>query len=96
MIVYNYLAVILFHRHSVKWSVLHEGLRYPPKYVLSIANIHADGKEWPPDKFSGGDESNEFVSHLGFEIISKSSRALDYPITSHTWTILSDIRNYRS
>ena len=79
------------NRHSVKWSVLHEGLLYPPKYVISIANIHANGKEWPPDKFSGGDETNEFLSRLGFQIIKEPSKAIDHPLTSYSWTVLSDI-----
>ena len=77
-------------RHSVKWSVLHESFLYPPKYLISLANIPANGEEWPPSKFSGGDEANGYLSNLGFEIIKKSSKSLAYPLISHSWTILSD------
>ena len=32
-------------RHSVKWSVLFEGAKYPPKYLISLTNISANGEE---------------------------------------------------
>ena len=78
------------NRHSTKWSLLHNGLSYPPKYVISVANIRANGKEWPPDKFSGGDEANSFLSRLGFKIVKSPSGETNYPLRQYSWTLLSD------
>jgi hypothetical protein len=39
-------------RHSVRWSLKHEGILYPPKYVISIANKFETGEEWGPEHFS--------------------------------------------
>ena len=78
------------NRHSTKWSVLHNGHHYPPKYSISIANIRANGKEWPASKFSGGDEANSFLSRLGFKIVKSPSGKTNYPLTQYSWTLLSD------
>ena len=37
---------IPIERHSVKWSVLYNKVKYPPKYIISIANLYANGDEW--------------------------------------------------
>ena len=37
-----------------KFNVIYNGRKYPPKYVISIANKYANGKELRPDQFSGG------------------------------------------
>jgi 5-methylcytosine-specific restriction protein B len=42
-------------RHSTKYSLLLDGERYPPKYVVSVANAMANGEELDPSEFSGGD-----------------------------------------
>jgi 5-methylcytosine-specific restriction protein A len=76
-------------RHSVKWSVSFEGINYPPKYLISTANIYANGEEWSHLKFSGGDESNRFLENLEFEIIKSSSKGSDFPYVAHSWTIIS-------
>lgn len=44
--------------------------RYPPKVVISIANKVANGQELDSSKFSGGEETNSFLSSRGFEIIN--------------------------
>ncbi|NCC99693.1 MAG: hypothetical protein EOL95_08365 [Bacteroidia bacterium] len=41
---------------------------YPPKYVLSIATKIATGREIEPSQFNGGDETNNFLTTLGFTI----------------------------
>jgi 5-methylcytosine-specific restriction protein B len=41
-------------RDSRKYDLLHEGKRYPPKVVLTIANKFANGEELHHSKFSGG------------------------------------------
>lgn len=56
-------------RESTRFNLSYEGKYYPPKYVISIANIFANGEEYSPSLFSGGDETNRFLSRLGFTII---------------------------
>ena len=49
-------------RSSTRFSLSNEGKYYPPKYVISIANIFANGEEYSPSLFSGGDETNIFLN----------------------------------
>ena len=77
-------------RHSVKWSLLFNSKQYPPKFVISKANIYANNEEWEPSKFSGGDESNSFLKHRGFTIIASGTKELSFPIESYSWKILSE------
>lgn len=56
-------------RESTRFNLAHGGKHYPPKYVISIANIFANGEEYSPSMFSGGDETNRYLSRLGFTII---------------------------
>ncbi|WP_241746539.1 HNH endonuclease [Cytobacillus firmus] len=56
-------------RESTRFNLYYEGKFYPPKYVISIANIFANGEEYSPSLFSGGDETNGFISKLGFNIV---------------------------
>ena len=55
-------------RSSRKFNLVLQGKRYPPKYVISIANYFANGRELESSLFSGGNESNRFLTRLGFEI----------------------------
>ena len=77
-------------RHSTKWSVLQDGKHYPPKYLVSIANIFRNGEEWHQSKFSGGPETNQFLESLGFEIVTGGTQQNEFPITSHSWEVLSN------
>lgn len=56
-------------RGSKKFFVEFNGGYYPPKYVISLANKYANGKELNPSEFSGGMESNNFLRALGFKIV---------------------------
>ena len=56
------------NRHSTKFHLFFNQKSYPPKYILSLANKHANGEELSPINFSGGTESNTFLMNLGFEI----------------------------
>ena len=49
-------------RESTRFNLSYEGKYYPPKYVISIANIFANGEEYSPSLFSGGDETNKFLN----------------------------------
>jgi hypothetical protein len=55
-------------RDSRKFFVSHNGKRYPPKYVISVAFRIATGKELDPGKFNDGAETNERLRKLGFSI----------------------------
>ena len=43
------------NRQSEKYLLLHNDFFYPPKYVISIANRFANGKELDSSEFSGGE-----------------------------------------
>lgn len=58
-------------RQSTKHDLVYQGQRFPPKLVLSIANEFVNGEPLPANRFSGGKESNTYLSNLGFEIIAK-------------------------
>lgn len=77
-------------RHSVKYSLEHEGILYPPKYVISIANMFENNEEWLPEIFSGGRETNQFLEKLGFKIVNAGSQTIEYPFESHSWKAISD------
>ncbi len=56
-------------RKSTKYTLVFEREIFPPKYVISIANRYANGEDLPASTFSGGTETNFYLSRLGFEII---------------------------
>jgi len=56
-------------RSSKKFLVEFNGIYYPPKYIISLANKYANGEELNPSQFSGGTESNDFLRALGFKIV---------------------------
>lgn len=60
-------------RGSKKFLVDFEGKRYPPKYVISLANKFANGEELDHSMFNGGQETNNFLKGLGFDIVEVSS-----------------------
>jgi hypothetical protein len=55
-------------RESSKFTLIHEGKPYPPKYVVSLANKFANGRALSSSDFSGGTETNGFLHRLGFHI----------------------------
>ena len=74
---------ILAGRESRSFLLIFEGKRYPPKYVLSLANKFANGEELDPSRFSGGQETNNFLKRLRFDIVEiSSSRTIGKSISS--------------
>lgn len=64
-------------RSSKKFFLEYNNKHYSPKYVISLANKYASGKELDPSEFSGGNESNNFLRYLGFNIVGiRSSERL--------------------
>ena len=60
-------------RHSNKYSLRYQGKLYPPKYVITLANIWANGEELSFHEFISI-EANRFLRNMGFEIIEKSTK----------------------
>ena len=57
------------NRRAKKYLVEHEGIYYPPKYVISLAYKYASGQELHPEEFHGGKEANTFLKSKGFTIV---------------------------
>jgi len=56
---------------STRHDLLFEGSRFPPKIVLSYANVFANDSDLSTEDFSGGPEANEYLRSLGYEIVPK-------------------------
>lgn len=67
-------------RSSKKFLLEYNGKYYPPKYIISLANKYANGKELDSSEFSGGKETNDFLRTFGFNIVNISF--LKKPINS--------------
>lgn len=57
------------NREATKFILLYNGKFYPPKYVLSLANKYANGKELTTLEFGGGKETNDFLREKKFTIL---------------------------
>jgi DNA polymerase III delta prime subunit len=83
---------IRYHRESVRYNLVYQGKPYPPKYVVSIANKYANGRELEPSEFNSGPETNDFLKALGFNI-SDSGVGNNYWLdifTAATWKEFRD------
>jgi hypothetical protein len=58
-------------RESTKFTLVHNGKPYPPKYVISLANKFANREELKSSLFNGGAGTNDFLRRLGFTIIER-------------------------
>ncbi|MED3819023.1 HNH endonuclease [Priestia aryabhattai] len=84
---------IPWRRQSIKYNLIYEKEYYPPKYVLSIANLFANGEEYSSYDFSGGDETNIFLERLGFEVIDISKK--EKKLTTFQVSILEPVNRSR-
>jgi len=66
------------NRSSKNFLLEFNGDYYPPKYIISLANKYANGKELNPQEFGGGVETNDFLRDLRFNIVKASTKS---PIT---------------
>lgn len=64
-------------RRSTRYSIVHKGRRYPPKYVISLAVKDTTGQALDPQEFGGGVETNSLLRRLGFSIVAFSGGAAD-------------------
>jgi hypothetical protein len=60
-------------RDSKKFKIIYERKLYPPKYIISLANRYANREELRSSSFNGGQETNDYLSRLGFKIIESIS-----------------------
>lgn len=65
-------------RQSRTYYIKYEDRLYPPKYVVSLANKMVNGCELPAYEFHGGEETNSFLSALGFTIVDGSEVKAPY------------------
>lgn len=56
---------------STGFDLVHDGKRYPPKLVLSLAVKALSGEQLDRTSFSGGEASNRILRRLGFQIDRK-------------------------
>lgn len=64
------------HRVARKYKLIYEEKEYPPKYVVALANEYANGKEINPSDFGGGQETNDYLTRLGFEIVQNAPSSM--------------------
>jgi len=83
-------------RNSKKYFLIFEGKRYPPKYVLSLANRFANGEGLDSSEFSGGQETNNFLKRLGFDIVKISSSGTSViPLSSQKKTFKANQKGHK-
>ena len=70
---------------SRKFDLVHEDRRYAPKAVLGLAARRLAGRALRPEDFSGGDQTNDILEHLGFKIIPKDGTVLGTRCWTHYW-----------
>ncbi len=63
---------------SIKYSLVYEGRKYPPIWVIRTANIFANGEPLDPTFYSGGEQSNNFLRKFGFRIVKKTHSEGDH------------------
>ncbi len=79
-------------RDSKKFLLEYRDKFYPPQYVISLANRFANGEALNPSKFSGGSETNDFLTKLGFRIVgprSKTRKVFPLHVKEHKGTVVS-------
>ena len=59
------------NRMSRKFDLLYNEKRYPPKYLISVANEIVNRYPMDPESYSGGVASNLFLMRLGYSILDK-------------------------
>lgn len=55
-----------FRRNYRSLFLTYKGKRYPPKYLISLANKYANNEELDPNNFSSGDQTVRFLLSRGF------------------------------
>ena len=61
-------------RRSRGYCLVTDGKHFPPKYTIAFAHRLATGEYLRSDRFSGGQESNDFLRCRGFDVIPCNCR----------------------
>lgn len=61
-------------REAADYDLYFKGNRYPPKVIISYANIFANGTELPSTSFGGGPETNKFLIERGYPILQNERK----------------------
>ena len=64
-------------RKSDRYDLVYNEKKYPPKYIISLANKYANNVELSSRVFGGGDEVNSFLQSRGFKTAKKDQYAQD-------------------
>ena len=56
------------HRNSINYDIIYENKPYPPKYVLSLANMFANGNEISYENHHAVHETHVILKKMGFII----------------------------
>jgi 5-methylcytosine-specific restriction protein B len=55
-------------RRATRYTLTHDDVRYPPKYVFALAVEAATGVPLAPRDHTGGQQTNAVLERLGFAI----------------------------
>lgn len=73
-----------FHNQSTKYELVSEdGKRYPPKYVIAVADHIANGVDVSTESYNAVEAKNFFESH-GFTIETKQQEKFELTITAES------------
>ena len=61
-------------RRSYYYDLILGGKSYPPKYIISLANLYATGVEYSPNRFNAVEARNYF-SVRGYQVIDRRNNA---------------------
>jgi hypothetical protein len=81
-------------RSSEKYDLEYNKKLYPPKYIISLANKYANGKELDHREFAEGDEANNFLVSLGFNVANKQNGVYEDSIESQEHDFAPKLKEY--
>ena len=81
-------------RSSDRYDLEYNKKIYPPKYIISLANKYANGKELDHSEFSGGDEANNFLESLGFNIVNRQNDVDEDDLEDQTHDFAPRLKDY--
>jgi hypothetical protein len=81
-------------RSSDRYDLEYNKKLYPPKYIISLANKYANGKGLDHSQFSGGNETNNFLKLLGFNIIDKEPDTHDDYLERQVYDFAPRLKDY--
>jgi hypothetical protein len=81
-------------RSSERHDLEYNKKLYPPKYIISLANKYANVNELDHSQFSGGNETNNFLKLLGFNIVNKQNDVDGDDLVEQTHDFTPKLKDY--